>query len=69
MRKSVIASAAALAFLAGCSTAPVKLVNQKTGQTAQCGPYYSDGWENMETAYREARCIDDYQRQGFVRAP
>jgi hypothetical protein len=70
MTRYVIAGAAACAFMlvSGCTEA-VKLYNPKTSQTAQCGPYYSDGWSNMETAYRESRCLDDYQRQGFVRAP
>lgn len=56
--------------LAGCTDA-VMLRNQATGQTAQCGPYWAglSEFRGPANAARESRCIDDYQRQGFERAP
>lgn len=57
--------AIALLLLLGGCTAPVTMVNPKTGQTAQCGPY-ANTWG---TGDREAKCIDDYRSQGFVRRP
>jgi hypothetical protein len=50
-------------------TDSVKLKNPTTGETAQCGPYQLEGMgQPASVATREARCLDDYQRQGFVRA-
>ena len=56
--------------LVGC-TDPVKLRNTATGQTVECGPYYTglDGGIGKGIPAREAQCINDYQRQGFERAP
>lgn len=55
---------AALLLLAGCTSAVV-MRNPTTGETAKCGPY-TDTWTTPE---RERQCIQDYQRQGFERAP
>lgn len=58
-----------LAFaLSGCGET-IKLRNQSTGQTATCGPYMLDGLGSNSQEQREARCISDYQRQGFERMP
>lgn len=56
--------------LGGCTEA-IKLRNSATGQTAECGPYYTglDGGIGKGIPAREAQCIGDYQRQGFERAP
>jgi len=53
--------------LAGCyGIRAVTLRNQETQQTVTCGPYrraFGMGYQEMD------RCLDDYQRQGFVRVP
>jgi hypothetical protein len=46
----------------------IKLRNPTTGHTAQCGPYTQKSMSD-ETAMREARCLDDFEKQGFVRVP
>lgn len=57
-----------LATLAAC-TEGIKLRNPTTGATAQCGPYMLEGvGQPASVADREARCLDDYRQQGFVRA-
>lgn len=59
---------AALLALAACTSA-VHLKNPATGQTAQCGPYMLEGLgQPASVASREARCLDDFERQGYVRA-
>lgn len=57
---------------ASCSgfryTEPVILRHPQTGQTARCGPYFRGGLDGQMTALgHEARCISDYQRQGYER--
>lgn len=53
--------------LGGC-TAGIQLRNPSTGALASCGPYMLEGFgQPSSVAQREARCLDDYQRQGFVR--
>lgn len=61
--------AIALLLLLSACTAPVTMVNPQTGQTAQCGPYASGGSTGINTAFREAKCIDDFRSQGFMRQP
>jgi hypothetical protein len=59
-----------LCGLVGGCTSGIKLRNPQTGQVAECGPYQIEGLgQPASVAQREARCLDDYQRQGFVRAP
>jgi len=57
--------------LAACaSTHPVFLQHPKTGETVQCGPYTIRGIQGpTAAAMHEARCLDDYQRQGYERVP
>ncbi len=58
----------AFLVLAACATAPVNLRHPGTGQTAQCGPYPGyTGAEQAASVAREARCISDFQRQGYER--
>ncbi len=56
-------------FLSACSTAPVRLL-APNGRVVQCGPYetFFNGHE-AAAVMLERGCIDDYQRQGFVRIP
>ena len=57
-----------LCMLACACTSSVKLRNRATGETAQCGPYMTEGMgQPASVAQREARCLDDYERQGFAR--
>lgn len=60
----------ALLGLAGCTDA-INLRNPVTGQTVQCGPYYTglDGGIGKGIPAREAQCIADYKEQGFIRVP
>lgn len=53
--------------LAGCSS-PVVMRNAM-GMTANCGPYPALGINGIVGAERERQCIQDYQRQGYERAP
>jgi hypothetical protein len=51
-------------------TDPIKLKNAATGQIAQSGPYASDMIAGGDAqAQRERECIQDFQRQGYERAP
>ena len=47
----------------------VYLRNATTGQVVTCGPYKLTRIGSPATANPERSCIDDYQRQGFVREP
>ena len=47
----------------------IYLRNSTTGQVVACGPYKSTETSGAASASAERRCIDDYQRQGFVRVP
>jgi len=58
---------AALLFMPACTTAPIAMQNPQTGQTATCGPYPAGGTTGMNTAMREAQCIQDFKEQGFLR--
>jgi hypothetical protein len=67
---AIIATAAALCLGIGACTSAVKLRNPATGETASCGPYLMEGLgQPASVADREARCISDFQRQGFQRVP
>jgi hypothetical protein len=67
MRHLIIATS--LLLSACTTTAPVYLRHPQTGQSASCGPYNSDPVTANVAASREARCITDYQRQGYERVP
>lgn len=57
-------------LLAGCAATNVAVLRHSgTGQTVKCGPYLAGGRAADAGAAREARCISDYQRQGFKRVP
>ena len=47
----------------------IYLRNSTTGQVVACGPYKSTETSGAASASTERRCIDYYQRQGFVRVP
>jgi len=47
----------------------IYLRNSTTGQVVACGPYKSTETSGAASASAERRCIDDYQRQGFVQVP
>lgn len=51
--------------LPGCTSA-VTLRHPQTGATVKCGPF---AFIQSTAAEREARCIQDYQRQGYERVP
>ena len=54
-------------LLTGCTSA-ISLRHQD-GRKVECGPFWADGALGRQAAWREAKCVDDYQRQGFVRVP
>ena len=63
-----------LVFLvAACASSEVVyLKNPQTSQTVQCGPYtkYGNIPAANETTLQELRyCVNDYQRQGYIRVP
>lgn len=58
-----------LLILAACTTAPVYLKHPQTGAVVNCGGYPAGGWAATAGALREAKCIDDYRSQGYVRVP
>lgn len=51
--------------VSGCTDA-IRLTNPATGQTATCGPYPIGVM--VQASSREARCLQDFKEQGFVRA-
>jgi hypothetical protein len=56
-------------LLTACGTDPVYL-KHSDGRVVQCGPYSTAIAGEAEVALiRERGCIDDYQRQGFLRVP
>ena len=56
--------------LAACNTTrPVYMRHPQTNQTAACGPYNYGPVTAQVVESREQRCITDYQRQGYERAP
>ncbi len=61
---------ALLALLAGCSTGSVWLKDPRTGQTEECGPYFTSTHAWTTAGYQKLRdCVQDYQRQGWERTP
>lgn len=66
---SLLAMIAFASLLAGCTDA-VEMRNAATGQVTQCGPFPSDMILGGDTqSAREARCVQDFQRQGYEREP
>jgi PBP1b-binding outer membrane lipoprotein LpoB len=58
-------------LLTGCVTLQTKPVTMKhaDGRRVTCGPYPADGMRASAGAIQESRCIQDFQRQGYERAP
>ena len=57
-------------FLAACmpfATEPVFLKHPQTNETAECGPYGYGVYTAPAAALREEKCINDFQRQGYIR--
>ena len=63
----VVVGCSGSTYQAGYET--IYLRNSTTGQVVACGPYKSTETSGAASASAERRCIDDYQRQGFVRVP
>jgi len=55
----------AVGVLAGCHTTYLK--HPRTGETVQCGPYSTGGMAAGPNAVRENKCINDFQRMGYIR--
>jgi hypothetical protein len=57
----------AVAMLAGCVPSS-QLKDPKTGETATCGAYTlrGIGMSDGPATQREAQCIEDYRKKGFV---
>jgi len=64
----LLAVAAIVLTLVACTSA-VTLRHPATGAVATCGPYYTVGLYAFAANERERQCIQDYQRQGYERAP
>jgi hypothetical protein len=69
-----VVAALALLFFVGCGptrSTDVVLRHPKTGQTATCkrGSGYMGPAAPYFSQQDQIRCIDDFQRQGFERAP
>ncbi len=60
-------AAAALLLATSCSSETAYLKNPATGEAATCGPYSLRGLGATAQALALRGCIDDYQRQGFIR--
>ena len=60
-----------LCLILTCCTDAIHMRNPTTGQTAECGPFWTglDGGLGKRIPEREAQCITDYKEQGFVRVP
>lgn len=61
----IVLLASMVFLMAGCVGA-VKLRHPTTKEEVTCGPYalkFGIGHQELE------RCLDDYQRQGYVRVP
>jgi hypothetical protein len=61
----------AFLFVAGCASTDVVLRHPKTGQTAICkrgGGYFGPAAPYL-AQQDQMRCINDFQRQGYERAP
>ncbi len=67
--KYLLAVLSIVLVVAGCSTDPVHLKHEGTGQIVQCGPYDNRPINSFASAEREIQCIRDYQRQGYERIP
>ena len=67
MTTRTICAAAALLLLAACSTYETTLRNPRTGDEVTCSFSGFGGTSKVIAASREAKCIDDYQAQGYVR--
>jgi len=50
-------------------TKPVHLRNPQTGQEVICGPYPNYALRSLAGAQQESQCIQDFEKQGFVRLP
>jgi len=72
MAIKTLAAASVVLLLTACGPSAVQLRNPTTGQTTQCGPYniVGQGPNAADAAAMiQARCLDDYRAQGFVRVP
>ncbi len=69
MGNRLIFVALALLTLTGCaSTDPIYLRHAGTGPRVQCGPFsMTTGPQALAAPFHERSCLDDYQRQGYVR--
>lgn len=55
-------------LLSGCSF-PITMKDPRTGQVAQCGPYFHAGVFAIANTEREAQCVADFRMQGYQRQP
>ncbi len=62
---------AVVVLLTGCSTTPEIVLRNSAGQTARCeGFFVASGWGRSQLLSKLQReCVNDYQRQGYVRVP
>jgi hypothetical protein len=56
-------------LLAGCTDSTVYLKNPKTGDIVKCGDFHAQTLVENTHEARDAKCIDDYKEQGYLRIP
>jgi hypothetical protein len=66
MKPKILALGLAALALGGC-TQSIVMRNPTTGATAKCGPYLLTTAQRYASTVRESLCVEDFQRQGYVR--
>lgn len=56
-------------LLVGCTNSTTYLKNPKNGEIVTCGGEHPITVMEFAVKDREAKCIDDYKEQGFIRVP
>ena len=65
-----LAAALLLAILPACAhTDRVELRSGRTGQVVSCGPYADFALRATGNVMQLNQCIQDFEKQGFVRMP
>jgi hypothetical protein len=68
-KRPVVLLVLSLAVGACAQTDPVHLKHPQTGQEVTCGPYPFYPLRASAGAQQESQCIQDFEKQGFLRLP